>query len=82
MKGNKMEENKIKRENARLILGNLIKGAFMDGFIAAINMMNDQYKQVQEKGILEKIADNYEELWRKSIKNPAGEDANEVQNNN
>ena len=76
-----MEEKKIQPEEANKILGDLVKSAFIDGFMAAVNLFNDQYKQVQEKGVLDKISDGYVELWRKNMVNPVGENANEVSNN-
>lgn len=79
---NKMEEKKIQPEEANKILSNLVKSAFIDGFMAAVNLFADQYKQVQEQGVLNKISEGYVELWRKNMENPAGENANEVQNNN
>ena len=76
-----MKEKKIHSEEANKILSNLVKSAFIDGFLAAVNLFNDQYKQVQEKGVLDKISDGYVELWRKNMTNPTGENANEVSNN-
>ena len=76
-----MKEKKIHPEEANKILSNLVKSAFIDGFLAAVNLFNDQYKQVQEKGVLDRISDGYVELWHKNMENPAGENANEVSNN-